>query len=126
MNAELIRNSQNRMIIFEHGRSIVLQPRFGGRAKNRSNTRDRLDEVVGVVEGIELISDQELATAFRIGQHTIRLWVHTGLWPLPRLACGTSVFFRVSDVRCWVRTGVWPYGGVFRRPPRGRDMQRIP
>jgi hypothetical protein len=44
----------------------------------------------------------------------IRWWIETGAWPLPHAVCGTTLYFKSSDVCVWLATGEWPDEARFR------------
>ncbi len=61
-----------------------------------------------------LITDRAAARWLGVSGRMVRLWVHTGAWPLPCSVLGGSWLFDASDVERWLRSGVWPAGVRFR------------
>jgi len=59
-----------------------------------------------------------VAEIIGVSLRTIRLWIGTGAWPLPRSVRRETLLFKRSDVECWLMTGAWPRGVHFRKRPR--------
>ena len=71
------------------------------------------------------ITDRAAARRLGVSARMVRLWVHTGAWPLPRSVVGGSWLFDVSDLERWLERGVWPAGVRFRvNPLRGVNLAR--
>jgi hypothetical protein len=49
-----------------------------------------------------------------VSPQMIRWWIETGAWPLPHAVCGTTLYFKSSDVCVWLATGEWPDEVRFR------------
>src|SRR4051794_31728591 len=69
---------------------------------------------------LDLVSHRAAARSCGVGPRTIRRWIATGAWPLPRAVCGTTLYFEPSGVDGWLRAGAWPMGARFRRRGAGR------
>lgn len=65
-------------------------------------------------DGLEFVTIRAASRMCSASQKTIDLWVRTGLWPLPCVACRNTCFFRRSDVEGWLATGTWPGGAHFQ------------
>jgi excisionase family DNA binding protein len=61
-----------------------------------------------------LITHRDAARRLQVSARTVRLWVETGAWPLPRYTRRTDWLFEVSDVEDWAKTGGWPRGARYR------------
>lgn len=97
----------------------------GGRGRRRSCRRKGPQPMRWSAREAGLVGHWDLAAEFGISPLTVRLWVRSGLWPLPRLVCGAVLYFPISDVKCWIRTGIWPGGVVFRQASRAPLLERF-
>ena len=96
----------------KHGTAMTLRGREighidrAGKGGGYPCKRKRTGETRLPAQAAGLVSHRDVASEFGVSPHTVRLWVRSGLWPLPRLVCGASLYFNVSDVECWLRTGI--------------------
>ncbi len=63
-----------------------------------------------------LITDRDVAHRLGVSTRMVRLWVHTGAWPLPRSVRDGAWLFDITDVERWLKRGVWPDGVRFSLP----------
>jgi hypothetical protein len=127
MTVEIVRNVRAGLATPLGGKAVGRAGRGGsGGGWERQCGWERPQAMRSSARGAGLVGHRDLAAEFGLSPHTVRLWVRSGLWPLPRLVCGAVLYFPISDVECWVRTGIWPGGVVFRRTSRAGVLERIP
>ncbi len=63
------------------------------------------------------VTDDDAAKMCCVSVAMIRLWVETGVWPMPRRDVTAPSTYGHSEVEAWLATGIWPPGAHFRARP---------